>query len=179
MSKASDINGLKMSEYSYLSGIAQMLKLGPIHKPFAIIIRTMKTKIFHCFLFSIILVMLLKDEAIRPNTQANDHLGDFDRVHVPNRSSVIARMITVLKPDFTEARINEIAAKIHSALNKYKIEPQIVVAIIDTESDFDHTLISSTGDLSMAQVNVDIWNKEFDRMNLHPIKAEKLKIETV
>ena len=107
----------------------------------------------------------------------SDQFGDFDKVHVPNKPPVIAKMISVLRPEFSASQSNAVAKKIHDAFTKYKIEPQIVVAIIDAESSFNHDLVSSTGDLSMAQVNVDIWNKEFERMNLNPIEAEKLKAD--
>ncbi|MGZ3789020.1 MAG: transglycosylase SLT domain-containing protein [Bacteriovorax sp.] len=120
-------------------------------------------------------------QAIKINNVYNnvytDPFGDFDKVHVPNKPPVIAKMISVLKPNFSPAKRNDVAVKIHQALTKYKIEPQIVVAIIDTESDFNHELVSSSGDLSMAQVNVEVWNKEFERMNLDPIEEEKLKAD--
>jgi|GEM_PF-669277 len=104
-----------------------------------------------------------------------DTFGDFDRAPVPNKTPVIAEMISVLKPQFSAVKRQAVAAKIQKALKKYNIEPQIVVAIIDAESDFNHDMVSSTGDLSMAQVNVDIWNKEFERMKMMPIEAERMK----
>lgn len=106
-----------------------------------------------------------------------DNFSDFDQAHIPNKTPVIAEMISVLKPGFSIEKRNEFAVKIHKALAKYKIEPQIVVAIIDAESDFNHEMVSSTGDLSMAQINVDIWNKEFERMNMKTIEAEKIKVD--
>lgn len=110
------------------------------------------------------------------NTQ-DDQYGNFDKVRMPNNPPVISKMISVLKPEFSLAKRNDVAAKIHHAFKNYKIEPQIIVAIIDAESDFNHSLVSSTGDLSLAQVNVDIWNKEFSRMNLNLIEPEKLKAD--
>lgn len=98
----------------------------------------------------------------------------FDRFYVPNRPPAIARMISVLKPRFSVAQRNKLAHKIHGALKKYQIPPQIVVAIIDTESNFNHKLVSSTGDLSLAQINVEVWNKEFARMKLELIDTERL-----
>ncbi|MBC7540523.1 MAG: transglycosylase SLT domain-containing protein [Bacteriovorax sp.] len=118
-----------------------------------------------------------KVESIKISSAYSDRFGDFDKVHIPNKSPVIAKMISVLKPDFSSEKLNDVAEKIHQAFAKYKIEPQIVVAIIDTESDFNHEMVSSTGDLSMAQVNVEVWNKEFTRMNLDLIEAEKLKVD--
>jgi hypothetical protein len=118
-----------------------------------------------------------KIDSIKISNVYNDQFGDFDKVHIPNKSPVIVKMISVLNPEFSSAKSNEVAVKIHQAFAKYKIEPQIIVAIIDTESNFNHELVSSSGDLSMAQVNVEVWNKEFMRMNLNLIVASKLKVD--
>jgi hypothetical protein len=107
----------------------------------------------------------------------NDHFGNFDKVNIPNKSPMIAKMISVLRPNFSPVERHNVAAKIHLALTKYHIPPQIVVAIIDTESNFNQDAVSSTGDLSMAQVNAEVWNKEFLRMNLGAIDIERLKAD--
>lgn len=108
-----------------------------------------------------------------------DPFGDFDQVDVPNKAPVIAKMISVLKPHFSPSKTQDVAQKIEMALSKYKIQPQIVLAIIDTESDFNHAAVSPTGDFSMAQINVETWNKEFERMKLNPIDVERLKTDQV
>lgn len=120
-----------------------------------------------------------KVQPIKVNSVYNDNYGDFDRENVPNQPPVIAKMISALKPELSSAEKQDVAMKIHHALNKHKIAPQIVVAIIDTESNFKQDLVSSTGDLSMAQVNVEIWNKEFTRMNLELIDVERVKTDEV
>jgi len=116
-------------------------------------------------------------DSIKINSIYNNQVGDFDRTHIPNRPPVIAKMISVLKPNFSNAKTAAVAKKIHLAFLKYKIEPQIVLAIIDTESDFAHDKVSSSGDLSIAQVNVEVWNKEFERMNMKLIDREKLVLD--
>ncbi|MEA9356005.1 transglycosylase SLT domain-containing protein [Bacteriovorax sp. PP10] len=121
----------------------------------------------------------LKIEAIKINSIYNDNYGDFDRENIPNKPPVIAKMISALKPGLSSAERHDVAMKIHHALKKHNIAPQIVVAIIDTESSFTQNLVSSTGDLSMAQVNVEIWNKEFQRMNLELIDVERVKTDEV
>lgn len=120
-----------------------------------------------------------KAEAIKIDSVYNDNYGDFDRENVPNKAPVIAKMISALKPRLSSLERQEVAEKIQLALNKHKIAPQIVVAIIDTESNFRQDLVSSTGDLSMAQVNVEVWNKEFERMNLELIDIERVKTDEV
>jgi hypothetical protein len=118
-----------------------------------------------------------KNEHVQLATIQNDKFSNFDKVSVSNKPPVIAKMISILKPRFGMARRYSMATKIHQAFVKYRIEPQIVLAIIDTESSFNHEMVSSTGDLSLAQVNVDIWNKEFNRMKLELIDVEKLKAD--
>ncbi len=121
----------------------------------------------------------LKTQAIKINSVYNDNFGDFDREDIPNRPPVIAKMISALNPGMNSAERQDVAIKIHHVLNKHKIAPQIVVAIIDTESSFNQDAVSSSGDLSMAQVNVEVWNKEFERMNLELIDIERVKVDKV
>lgn len=106
-----------------------------------------------------------------------DPFGDFDKAHVPNKPPVIAKMISVLKPRFSPEKTHDVAVSLSQALKKYKIQPQIALAIIDTESDFNQAAVSSTGDFSMAQVNLEIWNKEFERMKMEAIDADRLKTD--
>ena len=100
---------------------------------------------------------------------------NFDRKSYPNDAFVIANMINVVQPELIEKERDIIATQISEALKKYKIEPQIIVAIIDTESNFKSDKVSSTGDVSVAQINVEVWNKEFFRMNLPLLIKEQIK----
>lgn len=101
-------------------------------------------------------------------------LGNFDKVYIPNQASLISHMISVVQPELKLKARNKIANDIHFAIKKYKIEPQIIVSLIDTESNFSYQKVSSTGDLSIGQVNVEVWNNEFKRMKLPLISKEKL-----
>lgn len=102
---------------------------------------------------------------------------NFDRKPFSNESFVIANMISVVQPELEDTPRDEIAAQISKALSIYKVEPQIIVAIIDTESDFMADKVSSTGDVSLAQINVEVWNKEFIRMKKSPMIKEKIKMD--
>lgn len=99
---------------------------------------------------------------------------NFDRKAFPNQSFVIANMIAVVQPELDGSARDEIATQISKAINVYKVEPQIIVAIIDTESDFKAEKVSSTGDVSLAQINVEVWNREFVRMKMKPMNREKI-----
>lgn len=104
-------------------------------------------------------------------------LGNYDQVFIANEAPLIAKMIEIVQPELEEMERIKIANDIHHAIKKYPVEPQIVVSLIDTESNFQYDKISSTGDLSLAQVNVDVWNEEFKRLKLPQIDIEKLVSE--
>lgn len=106
-----------------------------------------------------------------------EKFGNFDKVYIPNEAPIIAQLISVVQPELDHNIRNKVASDIQSAVKKHKVEPQIMVALIDTESNFKHNMVSSTGDLSIAQVNVEVWNKEFARMKLPLIKKEKLVVQ--
>lgn len=104
-------------------------------------------------------------------------LGNFDKVYIPNDAPLISQMISVVQPELDINNRNKIANNIHHAIKKYNVEPQIIVALIDTESNFMYSKVSSTGDLSLGQINVDVWNSEFIRMKQPLIDKEKLVLE--
>jgi PBP1b-binding outer membrane lipoprotein LpoB len=104
-------------------------------------------------------------------------LGNFDKVYIPNEAPLISQMISVVQPELEVNARNKIANDIHHAIKKYKVEPQIVVSLIDTESNFSYSKVSSTGDLSLGQVNVEVWNVEFKRMKMPLIEKAKLVTE--
>lgn len=68
-----------------------------------------------------------------------------------------------------------LSQKIIEVSQKYKIEPEIIVSIINVESQFNQKAISSTGDLSIAQINLKVWNKELKRLKIERIDKNKLK----
>ena len=102
---------------------------------------------------------------------------NFDRQPFANEAFVIANMISVVQPELDEEQRDTIASQISIAIKKYDIEPQIMVAIIDTESNFNSTKVSSTGDLSIAQINVEVWNKEFIRLKIAPMIKKQIKTD--
>ena len=54
-----------------------------------------------------------------------------------------------------------------------------MVAIISTESNFNNAAVSITGDLSLAQINTNVWNTEFSRLGLAKIDSALLKKDEV
>jgi hypothetical protein len=92
---------------------------------------------------------------------------------------IISKMIGKVQPEIKLANRIRIASSIGKIAQKYQIDPKLMIAIIGTESDFSNTKISSTGDLSMAQINTEIWNKEFTRLGLEKLNKTRLKKDEV
>jgi hypothetical protein len=143
----------------------------------------MKTLLTKCLL-GLFVLALFQSCASAPKkpvkTQSQrfyEKLGNFDKVYIPNEAPLISQMISIVQPELEDNERNKIANDIHHAIRLHKVEPQIIVALIDTESDFQYQKVSSTGDLSLGQINVDVWNEEFARMKIPLIDKSKLTTE--
>lgn len=107
----------------------------------------------------------------------NNQYSDFDQVKMPTNSRSILKMISVLRPELPIEYRAQVAELISDALQGTSLNPQIIVSIIDIESVFNQSAVSPTGDLSIAQINPHVWNKEFQRLNLEPLDIERLKVD--
>lgn len=125
---------------------------------------------------TLILTAQKKNQSVKKNKshELYAQLGNFDKVYIPNQASLISHMISVVQPELDIKSRNKIAMDIYKAIQKFRVEPQIIVSLIDTESNFSYRKVSSTGDLSIGQVNVEVWNNEFKRMKLPLISKAKL-----
>lgn len=103
-----------------------------------------------------------------------DTFHHFDKTEVDANRENIIKMITIVQPELDEKTKHRYAKDIHQSSLKHDIKPQIIIALIDSESDFQYTKVSTTGDLSIAQINIDIWNKEFKWMKRPLIDDKKL-----
>lgn len=137
----------------------------------------MKTILPKCLLAIALLALFQGCASTAPKKiklHTREKFGNFDKVYIPNEAPLIAHMISVVQPELEINARNKIANDIHHAIKKHKVEPQIIVALIDTESNFQYNKVSSTGDVSLAQINVEVWNAEFKRMKLPLIDKNKL-----
>jgi len=118
-------------------------------------------------LITLIIASLISTTAM-PKSHSN---GDITRNHV----NLISKMIKVVQPDLAMKDRHRIAYSLYLTTKKYRVDPKLMIAIIATESDFDNRKVSTTGDLSLAQINTDIWNKEFERLGLDKLNSKRLK----
>lgn len=96
-----------------------------------------------------------------------------------SKTSLTARKIFMLKTKLKEQEVETIASAINKSSKKYGISPDIFLSIIKTESNFDQKAVSPTGDISIAQINFKVWNKEFKRLKLPAINEFRLKTDPV
>ena len=88
---------------------------------------------------------------------------------------LIAKMISIVQPELKESAKNRIAKSLYKTTTKYKLDPKLMIAIIGTESDFVNDKVSTTGDLSLAQINTAVWDREFVRLGLDKLNPKLLK----
>jgi len=120
-------------------------------------------KIVATFLCTIMFSTAVQPKSFSTN-QANNH-----------NVNIIAKMIKVVQPSLEKNDRNRIAYSLYMTSKKYNIDPKLMIAIIGTESDFRNEKISSTGDLSLAQINCEVWNKEFTRLGFDKLNSKRLK----
>lgn len=93
-------------------------------------------------------------------------------------AKLIAKMIKKITPSLKIYNRQKIALLINNITKKHHLDPKLMIAIIDTESEFDNAKISTTGDVSLAQINLKIWNKEFDRLGQKKLNKVRLRNDT-
>lgn len=79
----------------------------------------------------------------------------------------------------------DIANSIHLASTKYKIDPRIMIAIMKVESNFNQNAVNTfsckrtkakiCGDHSIAQINYEVWSKDFPKFGRAPLDYDRLK----
>ena len=123
----------------------------------------MKTKIFTTFILALLFTTNAQSVSLSKADVATKH------------TRLIAKMIHAIQPELNEKAKNRIAKSLYKTSTKYKLDPKLMIAIIGTESDFVNEKVSTTGDLSLAQINADVWNKEFVRLGLNKLNRKLLK----
>lgn len=119
-------------------------------------------------------VVAVKETKVTKKFTFKDTFHHFDKTDVHVNQENISKMIRIVQPELNAKTNLRYSNDIYNASIKYNIKPQIMIALIDSESDFQYTKISHTGDLSIAQINIDIWNKEFKWMKKNLINEKKL-----
>jgi len=86
----------------------------------------------------------------------------------------VKRSVSKLAPHLSAERQIKVASAIYSNAKRYRIPKRVLLSIIKIESNFKSSKISSTGDYSIVQINLKIWNKEFTRLGFPKINKNEL-----
>ncbi|NOT78976.1 MAG: transglycosylase SLT domain-containing protein [Bacteriovoracaceae bacterium] len=119
-------------------------------------------------LFIIALILSLIATPVMPKSFSKAEVARYN-------VDVISKMIKVVQPDLKLSKRRQIALELYKSSKKFAVDPKIMVAIIATESNFNNDAVSSTGDLSLAQINTKVWDIEFKRLGLSKINIKRLK----
>lgn len=104
----------------------------------------------------------------------SDSFDKLNKIEVQHKIERISNKILKFGlKDVDKSRF--IASQIYEASNQYKLSPDLMVAILKVESSFDQNAVSKTGDISIAQINIKTWNKEFYRLKKKRINHDRLK----
>jgi len=104
-----------------------------------------------------------------PNTM----IGSDQKFHKKYYISQIKEHIKALKP-LPEAKANKLAESIYQSSTAHQVPYKIMTAIIMVESGFSQSAVSSTGDISIAQINYKVWKKEAKRLHME-LSESRLK----
>jgi hypothetical protein len=119
-------------------------------------------------LLTLTLILALFSAEVMPKSYTKAEIYQFN-------VSVINKMIKTVQPDIDDKKCKKIAIALYQTSRKYGVDPKIMIAIIATESNFNNSVVSSSGDLSLAQINTKVWDMEFARLGLDKINEKLLK----
>jgi hypothetical protein len=88
--------------------------------------------------------------------------------------SILSILATAYGKDPSE-NMKSMASAIAIQSESHHLDYKMMLSIIKVESSFDQSVVSSTGDVSVAQVNYDHWSPEFKRLHYPNLDKEKLK----
>jgi hypothetical protein len=111
----------------------------------------------------------------------NDHnleIKDSEVISHDEKVDDIESIIADVYNKPTDEKIRLLSASIANESDAHGLDYKMMLSIIKAESSFDQSKVSSTGDLSVAQINYDHWNPEFKRLHYPSLNKEKLKTDT-
>jgi len=119
-------------------------------------------------------IALIAALLVLPIVTQKDHNFDAERKELNAKVIEVKKKVSKLAPHLSEERQMKVAAAIETNSRKYNIPKKVLLSIIKIESNFKSNMVSSTGDYSIVQINLKIWNKEFARLGLSKINKKML-----
>jgi soluble lytic murein transglycosylase-like protein len=111
-----------------------------------------------CLKIALILILFIPGTLIthRSFLQANE--PDDLKIPLKPRQKKLARIYSIVKsnrPDMKESQVRKISNAIFKESTKYRLDPILVLALIDVESKFQHSAVSSAGARGLMQILPD------------------------
>lgn len=75
--------------------------------------------------------------------------------------SRIERAILTLNPKLNKKYAKKLSIIVAINSRKYNLDPRLLISIMNTESSFNQKAVSSTNDISIAQINLAVWTPSF------------------
>ena len=93
--------------------------------------------------------------------------------------SKLERSILTLSPKLSPDYARKLAVIVVVNAQKYRLSPVLLISIMKTESSFNQRAVSSTNDVSIAQINPKVWTPGFFKektggtMNLKRLRVDE------
>lgn len=96
------------------------------------------------------------------------------------KDEVLESIRNVVKPYIKdEKKLNNIVEAIYESSQSRKVDYALFLSILKVETTtFNQNAVSSSGDISVAQIKSEVWKDEFARLGKEPLDVEKLKTDS-
>lgn len=122
----------------------------------------------------------LAKEIVNFADRFSDSISSFSKLSSQySEDDIYNQILSLSAQDGSEKKDEDflriVARDVQAASEKSGIDYKIFLSIINTESHFSQSAVSSTGDYSLAQINFEKCRKERIRLGLSPLDLDRLK----
>lgn len=129
-------------------------------------------------LFSLVSTALTSSYATAANVQKKAPHQEKIAAKASEANSIktIELAISGFNPKLDKKYVRKLAKIAHNNARKYNLDASLLISILNTESSFNQKAISSTNDISIAQINLSVWTPDyFKRVTKQPLNVSSLK----
>lgn len=110
------------------------------------------------------------------NSEQEDDIDDL----IVSDDDIINSIADVVSPYVKDkSKVEKIANAILETSKERKVDYLLFLSIMKVETTtFNQNAISSTGDVSIAQIKPEVWTKEFERLGREPLDVKRLKSDS-
>ena len=117
--------------------------------------------------------------AISPQWAYSDPMKRLSEKKNRKTLNQIELAISAFNPKLDRDYVKKIAVATQVRANEHKLDPMLLVSIINAESSFNQSALSSTNDISIVQINPSVWTPEYfkkvtgENLNLKKLKTDE------